>query len=97
MVRTFQKGSGADRVRGHGWSVSAFQMGMCHERAPGGDRYENKDVVIEGLHRQLPGDHQRDNMALAITAFLQVAKALEITISIDSIKAGIAAASYSSH
>lgn len=57
-----------------------------------GDRYENKDVVIEGLHRQLPGDHQRDNMALAITAFLQVAKALEITINIDSIKAGIAAA-----
>lgn len=43
------------------------------QTAANGDSYTNDDMSIrvEGLHRRLPGAHQRDNMALAITAFLK--------------------------
>lgn len=51
--------------------------------------YRNDKIEINGLHRQLLGAHQGQNMALAISAFFEVAKALQITIHVDKIRLGV--------
>lgn len=52
------------------------------------ETYINKlqAITISNLRRQLLGTHQGNNMALAITAFLEVAKALAITTSFKKIQ-----------
>ncbi|MGE7021052.1 bifunctional folylpolyglutamate synthase/dihydrofolate synthase [Solibacillus cecembensis] len=56
-----------------------------------GEMYENvaKQIVIPALNRQLLGHHQAQNMALAITAFFEVAKVLNVTPVLSKIQAGV--------
>ncbi len=56
-----------------------------------GDIYKNrvKETQIDHLKRSLPGDHQGANMALAITAFLEVADFFQLDINIEKIREGI--------
>lgn len=53
-----------------------------------GETYENNcyPLTIANLQRQFLGAHQGSNMALAITAFLQVAKVFALSISIEKIQ-----------
>jgi dihydrofolate synthase / folylpolyglutamate synthase len=44
---------------------------------------------VGNLHRSLLGTHQGDNMALAITAFLEIARKFSITPSIEQIQQGV--------
>lgn len=57
---------------------SDFQVELSND----GDIYvnENKNIRIDHLHRALLGDHQGNNMALAITAFIEVAQHFQINI-----------------
>ncbi|MFC7684527.1 bifunctional folylpolyglutamate synthase/dihydrofolate synthase [Ureibacillus sp. GCM10028918] len=59
------------------------------------DVYTNdeKGTQINKLVRTLPGNHQGDNMALAITAFFEVADYLKLTVDLDKIRNGILMAS----
>lgn len=56
-----------------------------------GDIYENaaKQIVIPALQRQLLGQHQAQNMALAITAFFEVAQVLNVTPALSKVQAGV--------
>ncbi|MEG0471801.1 MAG: folylpolyglutamate synthase/dihydrofolate synthase family protein [Solibacillus sp.] len=56
-----------------------------------GEIYENaaQQLIIPALQRQLPGQHQAQNMALAITAFVEVAKALNVTPALYKVQAGV--------
>lgn len=56
-----------------------------------GDRYLNEilGIDISHLNRTLPGDHQGENMALAITAFLEVAKHFSVKVDAEKIKEGV--------
>lgn len=56
--------------------------------------YKNtqSSFVVKDLHRALLGAHQGDNMALAITAFLEVAHKFSITPSIEKVQQGISSA-----
>ncbi|ATP41280.1 bifunctional folylpolyglutamate synthase/dihydrofolate synthase [Solibacillus sp. R5-41] len=56
-----------------------------------GEVYENavQHLVIPALQRQLPGQHQAQNMALAITAFFEVAKALNVSPVLNKVQAGV--------
>lgn len=56
-----------------------------------GDTYTNKThhVFVDQLHRKLLGNHQGENMALAITAFIEVANYLNINIQVEKIREGI--------
>ena len=58
------------------------------------ETYKNVEFTftVDNLHRSLLGTHQGDNMALAITAFLEVARQFSITPSIDKIQQGVNAA-----
>ena len=53
--------------------------------------YENRSqqLTIINLQRQLIGEHQGHNMALAITAFLEVVKILELEVDAQKIRMGI--------
>lgn len=55
------------------------------------DVYKNdeKGLEIERLLRALPGSHQADNMALAITAFFEVAEYFNLAVDLDKIRKGI--------
>lgn len=55
------------------------------------DAYKNdeKGLEIERLLRALPGNHQADNMALAITAFFEVAEYFKLAVDLDKIRKGI--------
>ena len=57
----------------------------------GSETYENlvHQLTITNLQRQLLGSHQRNNMALAITAFLEVIKTFERTLDEQKIQLGI--------
>jgi dihydrofolate synthase / folylpolyglutamate synthase len=56
-----------------------------------GDTYINheKGIRIDQLHRALLGNHQGANMALAITAFIEVAKVFELTMDFERIRDAI--------
>lgn len=75
-------------------NAPVFKLGTQFDTgiATKGDYYINDelDVRIDGLQRQLPGDHQRDNMALGITAFFEVANALNVSVDVNAIKRGVA-------
>lgn len=60
-----------------------------------GDIYTNDEngLRIEGLKRSLPGNHQGANMALAITAFFEVAQYFHIPVDLDKIREGVNVAS----
>lgn len=55
------------------------------------ETYNNTQMrfVVKNLHRSLLGAHQGDNMALAITAFLEVAQKFSIKPSIEKIQQGV--------
>ncbi|KGR74426.1 bifunctional folylpolyglutamate synthase/dihydrofolate synthase [Ureibacillus sinduriensis] len=55
------------------------------------DVYKNdeKGLEIQRLLRALPGNHQADNMALAITAFFEVAEYFKLAVDLDKIRKGI--------
>ncbi len=57
----------------------------------GNETYENYcyPLTIGNLQRQFLGAHQGNNMALAITAFLEVVKAFKIPLSIEKIQHAI--------
>ena len=59
-----------------------------------GERYTylERSIELTNLHRQLLGSHQAHNMALAITAFFEVATALQIPFNSEAIQAGVAQA-----
>lgn len=50
---------------------------------------KQKGLLIHDLHRSLPGNHQGGNMALAITAFVEVAQTLQIKVSVDEIREAV--------
>lgn len=56
-----------------------------------GEIYFNSSVPfrVEGLSRKMAGDHQRINMALAISAFLEAAKNLHIDVQMEAIRQGV--------
>ncbi|MFJ5789569.1 bifunctional folylpolyglutamate synthase/dihydrofolate synthase [Lysinibacillus sp. NPDC093197] len=53
--------------------------------------YKNneKNICISNLTRNMKGPHQGNNMALAITAFIEVATVLDVAINEESIRRGI--------
>lgn len=53
-------------------------------------------IVIKGLLRKMVGPHQADNMALAITAFFEVAAELKVAVDLVAIRKGINQASLAS-
>lgn len=59
-----------------------------------GETYKNdaEGITISHLKRRMLGEHQGHNMGLAITAFLAVAKKLQIQVNIDSIRTAVACA-----
>ncbi|KGR90437.1 folylpolyglutamate synthase [Ureibacillus massiliensis 4400831 = CIP 108448 = CCUG 49529] len=59
-----------------------------------GDLYVNRmgNIQISGLKRSLIGEHQGENMALAITAFLEVAKFFQMNWDEEKIRKGVKAA-----
>ncbi|RUL51062.1 bifunctional folylpolyglutamate synthase/dihydrofolate synthase [Lysinibacillus antri] len=59
-----------------------------------GDSYSNheKGITISQLERKLPGRHQGDNMALAITAFFEVADHFQLTVETQKLRDGVRAA-----
>lgn len=52
-----------------------------------------QNVYITNLTRQMKGPHQANNMALAITAFIEVATVLNMTVNVESLRRGIEGAS----
>lgn len=56
-----------------------------------GESYEHKDkrLCITKLTRTMKGAHQANNMALAITAFLEVATTLELQVSKEAIQKAV--------
>lgn len=58
------------------------------------DVYRNKEQGLEIPHltRLLPGKHQADNMALAITAFIKIAQHFRIPLEIGKIQRGVKSA-----
>ena len=52
-------------------------------------RNEKMKMEIDGLRRRLLGPHQGQNMALAITAFYEVAKTLRIKVKPDAIRLSV--------
>lgn len=56
-----------------------------------GDIYTNDEngLYINDLKRSLPGEHQGDNMALAITALFEVAKYFQLPVDIEKIREGV--------
>lgn len=65
-----------------------FQVQITND----GDLYTNESmgIRIDSLHRKLLGSHQGSNMALAITAFLEVANFFRLQININNIKEAVA-------
>ncbi|WP_431027346.1 bifunctional folylpolyglutamate synthase/dihydrofolate synthase [Lysinibacillus sp. LZ02] len=57
------------------------------------DCFEYMQVKLDALTRKMVGNHQANNMALAITAFLQVAAHLRIEMDGEALKKGVASAS----
>ncbi|BDH62440.1 folylpolyglutamate synthase [Lysinibacillus sp. PLM2] len=59
-----------------------------------GDLYVNRErtIQISGLKRSLIGEHQGENMALAITAFLEVAKFFQMNWDEEKVRKGVYAA-----
>lgn len=55
------------------------------------ETYVNDDTtyVVHDLRRQMRGPHQADNMALAVTAFIEVARVLHIPLSAEAIRQGV--------
>ncbi|MED3660976.1 folylpolyglutamate synthase/dihydrofolate synthase family protein [Ureibacillus sp. FSL K6-8385] len=51
--------------------------------------YLKADVAIDRLTRKMAGAHQRINMALAITAFLEVVENLRLNANVDSIRKAV--------
>lgn len=60
-----------------------------------GEIYTNDEngLEITQLVRSLPGRHQADNMALAITAFFEIAHYFRLQVDLDKIRAGVKNAS----
>ncbi|MET4561815.1 dihydrofolate synthase/folylpolyglutamate synthase [Lysinibacillus parviboronicapiens] len=61
------------------------------EHTKNGECYTNEEngLRIANLLRKMKGPHQANNMALAITAFFEVATALHVPVSIEGIQHGI--------
>ena len=49
-------------------------------------RHRGLDVELENLRRSLPGKHQANNMALAITAFYEIAQYFNFDVDADKIR-----------
>lgn len=58
-----------------------------------GENYVQGMLEITDLHRMLKGQHQMRNMGLAITAFLEVARNLSLTVKVPLIRQGVSKAS----
>ena len=60
-----------------------------------GEKYINfkEKIIIEKLKRKLLGAHQGENMALAITAFIEMAKILQIEVQIDLVRQAVSCTS----
>jgi len=54
---------------------------------------DGQNLYITNLTRQIKGPHQANNMALAITAFIEVAAVFNMAIDEESVRRGIAGAS----
>jgi len=54
---------------------------------------EEKGLQFNNLKRTLPGLHQADNMALAITAFFEVAEYFQLAVDVDVIRKAVQIAS----
>lgn len=54
---------------------------------------DGQNLYITNLTRQMKGPHQANNMALAITAFIEVAAVFNMAIDEESVRRGIAGAS----
>lgn len=64
------------------------------QRKNGEEIYINKNgMKIDGLKRKMLGNHQGENMALAITAFFEVANHFEIQVNLDNIRNAVKRAS----
>lgn len=61
------------------------------EQTPAGEKYLNDEngLTLTILKRKMKGQHQANNMALSITAFFEVASALNVPVSLQSIIAGV--------
>lgn len=61
------------------------------EQSTTGEKYTNDEngLTLTILKRKMKGQHQASNMALAITAFFEVAPALNIPVSLQSIIVGV--------
>lgn len=46
----------------------------------------NNSIKIDGLKRKMLGNHQGENMALALTAFFEVAKNFEIQVNVNALR-----------
>lgn len=54
------------------------------------DTWSNEVICMSGLHPSLKGEHQKENMALAIQAFIEVAKVLHIELVEDGVQQAVA-------
>lgn len=54
------------------------------------DTWSNGTVFVSGLHPSLKGAHQKENMALAIQAFIEVTKVLHIELVEEAVQKAVA-------
>lgn len=67
---------------GEDFAVQQDEMGEVYICAEG-------NITIGGLSRKMRGNHQRENMALAITAFLETARNFPLEVNVDSIREAV--------
>jgi len=67
---------------GHHFSIYSFDDGECYVN-------DEQNVQISNLTRSMKGAHQADNMALAITAFLEVAVHVEVSVNKKAIREAV--------
>lgn len=71
--------------------LSKFGKDFFVTKLDGTETYEYplQQITISDLQRQLLGKHQRHNMVLAITAFLEVIKKFELLLDVQKIRNGV--------
>ncbi|MFJ7665800.1 bifunctional folylpolyglutamate synthase/dihydrofolate synthase [Lysinibacillus sp. NPDC097195] len=71
--------------------IFALNQQFTIEQKHHNECYKNDDqhLYITNLTRQMKGPHQANNMALAITAFIEVAAVRNIAVDVESIRRGI--------
>lgn len=75
-------------------SLYGFGEQFHLERDSHGEIYKHneKNITIAHLKRKLLGEHQGHNMALAITAFFEVAKTFQLNVNVESIREAVSCA-----